>query len=581
MSETVVRRRTKWVLVSVVVVVLVAWVAVVGARAWSAYHHDQRGLAELETVRSHLDPGTVTASSTQQSLRAASAEFDAAHSDLSGPLMAPATWVPVLGRQLRSARALSSAAQQVATIGSTFLGQVHDVLDQPHGAGPQRVASLRQLATFSLSASRQLDAIDTGPGQALVGPLATKREEFVRQLDDARDRLAKAAGVSAVTATVLQGPQTYLVLAGNNAEMRAGSGAFLEVGTATTTDGSIHLGQLGPSGSLALAPGQVTVTGDLQRNWGWLEPAVDWRNLGVTPQFDVTAPLAARMWEARTGQKVDGVLAIDVAGLRQILTATGPVQSGTVTVDADNVEQYLLHDQYAGLTDDSTGDAARSDALGGIADAVLHQLEGQSTDLRTLASAVAGAVAGRHLMVWSSDPVAQAAWVASGASGSLTAKSLAVTVINHGGNKLDQYLHVSVAVATRPSGSHTAVTLTTRLVNDTPDGQSQFIAGPFPGLPLAYGDYDGLVADNLPADASTISLTGAGALVAKGAEGPTWLVAAPILIHQGGSATVVVRFDMPTAHGSMTVVPSARVPAETWTYRGVASTDGQPMTISW
>lgn len=564
-----------------VLLVLLAWGAFVAAGVWSAYRHDQRGLAQLTDVRSHLDPSTVTASATERSLRRASGEFASAHADLSGPLMAPVTWVPVLGRQLSSARSLSSAAQQVATIGTTFLGQVHDVLDQPHGAGPERVQSLHRLAALSLTASHQLYAVDTGPGQALVAPLARKHDEFVTQLDDARTRLAKAAAVSAVTATILQGPQTYLVLAGNNAEMRAGSGAFLEVGTADTSDGTVQLGTFGPSGQLSLAPGQVPVTGDLQRNWGWLQPGVDWRNLGLTPQFDVTAPLAARMWAARTGQQVDGVLAVDVVALRQILAATGPVTAGGVTVDSDNVEQYLLHDQYVGLSDDATGDAARTDALGAIADATLRQLQGQSTNLRSLASSVAGAVAGRHLMVWSSNPTAQAAWLASGVSGSLTASSLGVAVVNQGGNKLDQYLPVSVDLVTRPTGSSTEVTLTTALTNRTPGGQSQFIAGPFPGLPLAYGDYSGVVADNLPAGASDITMTGAGALTALGGEGPTWLVAAPVLVHPGATVTVVTRFRLPGTHGSMTLVPSARVPAEQWTYQGAHVTDDRPVTFTW
>lgn len=564
-----------------VLLVLLAWGAFVAAGVWSAYRHDQRGLAQLTDVRSHLDPSTVTASATEQSLRRASAEFASAHSDLSGPLMAPVTWVPVLGRQLSSARSLSSAAQQVATIGATFLSQVHDVLDQPHGAGPERVQSLHRLAALSLAASHQLYAVDTGPGQALVGPLARKHDEFVTQLDDARTRLAKAAAVSAVTATILQGPQTYLVLAGNNAEMRAGSGAFLEVGTADTSDGTVQLGTFGPSGQLSLAPGQVPVTGDLQRNWGWLQPGVDWRNLGLTPQFDVTAPLAARMWAARTGQQVDGVLAVDVVALRRILAATGPVTAGGVTVDSGNVEQYLLHDQYVGLSDNATGDAARTDALGAIADATLRQLQGQSTNLRSLASSVAGAVAGRHLMVWSSNPTAQAAWLASGVSGSLTASSLGVAVVNQGGNKLDQYLPVSVDLVTRPTGSSTEVTLTTALTNRTPGGQSQFIAGPFPGLPLAYGDYSGVVADNLPAGASDITMTGAGALTALGGEGPTWLVAAPVLVHPGATVTVVTRFRLPGTHGSMTLVPSARVPAEQWTYQGAHVTDDRPVTFTW
>ncbi len=564
-----------------VAVVLVVWGAVVAANVWSAYRHDQRGLSELQTVRDTTDPSTLTASTTEAALHRASVEFAAAHSELSHPWIAPATWVPVLGRQLRSVRSLSAAAGQVATIGSQFLRQVHDVLDQPHGAGPQRVASLRQLSASSLSAAHRLTAIDTGPSQALVGPLARKHEQFVTQLDDARNRLAKAAAVSAVTATILEGPQTYLVLAGNNAEMRAGSGAFLEVGTATTGGGSVHLGDLAQSGPLALAPGQVTVSGDLQRNWGWLEPGVDWRNLGLTPQFDVNAALAARMWQARTGQTVDGVLALDIVGLRQIMAATGPVQAGSVTLTAGNVEQYLMHDQYVGLSDNSSGESSRADALGAIASGVLGQLQGQSTDLRGLADAVSGAVAGRHLMVWSSDPVDQAAWVAAGASGSLAPNSLAVNVVSQGGNKLDQYLDVAVHVTTRPDRSGTAVTLTTTLGNRTPDGQSQFIAGPFPGLPLVYGDYSGVVTANVPGSATGVSMTGAGALSSDGVEGPTRLIASPIVVHQGDTATVVVRFHLPAAHGTMQVVPSTRVPAEQWTVGGRTFTDERSQTISW
>ena len=38
------------------------------------------------------------------------------------------------------------------------------------------------------------------------------------------------------------------------------------------------------------------------------------------------------MWTARTGQQVDGVLSVDIAGLRQILPATGPVQAAGMTV---------------------------------------------------------------------------------------------------------------------------------------------------------------------------------------------------------------------------------------------------------
>jgi len=212
---------------------------------------------------------------------------------------------------------------------------------------------------------------------------------------------------------------------------------------------------------------------------------------------------------------------------------------------------------------------------------VLQELQGQSVDLHTLATAVTSAVDGRHLMLWSSDAKAQAAWEVSGVSGSLTPSSLLVAMVNRGGNKLDQYLPVHVAVHTAPSGSGTKVTLTTTLTNTTPPGLSQYIAGPYPGVPVDYGGYTGLITANLPAVASSITMSGAGPLAAKSAEGPTWLVAAPITIAQGDSSTVVITFHMPGSHGTMHLVPSARVPTVQWTAGGSSFDDSTSRTISW
>jgi hypothetical protein len=466
-------------------------------------------------------------------------------------------------------------------VGSSFLGRVHAVLNQPQGAGPERVASLRALAAAAASSSARLATVTTGPSQGLFSSLAAKYNQFTSQLDDARQRLAKAAGVAATVATILEGPQTYLVLASNNAEMRAGSGAYLDVGVASTADGSIQLGQLGPSGDRTLPEGTVEVTGDLQRNWGWLHPSDDFRNLGLTPQFDVTAPLAARMWTALTGQPVDGVIAVDVAGLRQLLLTTGPVEVDGQTVSADTVEQYLLQGQYVGESATTGASSVRHDALGDLAHAVISQLQGQTADLTSLARSVSSAVAGRHLMLWSTSPAAQAVWVSSGVSGSLSARSLDVSLINVGGNKLDPYLPVTVSVDTARSGSDTAVTLTARVTNTTPSGLSSYAAGPFPGNATPYGGYIGVLAANLPADATRITVTGGGPLAAKGAEGPTWLVASPLTILQGGSATVVTRFVLPGTHGSMTVVPSTRIPPEQWTADGRTHNDDAPFSITW
>ncbi len=579
MSDRRRRRRRRWIIGAALIALLLVWGLFVGLKTLSAYHHDKNGLADLQKVKANSSPGDLTSSETKQLLNQAHADFIAAKSDLSSPLFGPISIVPVIGRQYTSVRDLSSAAATVSDVGSSFLTQVHAVLDLPHSAGPERVASVQKLGALSLAAEHQLSGVNPGPAQGLFSPLATKYNKFVTQLDDVRVRLTKAASVSAVVATILQGPQNYLVLAANNGEMRAGSGAFLDVGSAATSDGTVKLEGFVHSGDHILPLGAVNPTGDFARNWGWLQPGVDFRNLGLTPQFDVTAPLAARMWTSLTGEKVDGVMALDVAGLKQLMQATGPVIAGGMTISASNVEQYLLHDEYANATD-SSDSASRLDALGDLTAGVLHQLE-QSTDLRALAESVSSAVAGRNLMMWSSNPIAQTAWQVSGVSGQLAADSVDVSLINRGGNKLDQYMPVDVGVTTEPSGQNTKVTMTTTLDNQTPPGQSQFIAGPYPGVPVSYGGYFGLIAVNLPSAARHITMTGAGPLAVDGGEGPTWVLAAPFTLADGASNKVVVQFEMPGHHGSMTVVPSARIPAERWTAGKHTFEDTAPTNISW
>jgi hypothetical protein len=191
-------------------------------------------------------------------------------------------------------------------------------------------------------------------------------------------------------------------------------------------------------------------------------------------------------------------------------------------------------------------------------------------------------VSGRHILVWSADPATQASWEATGVAGTLSADSTLVAVLNRGGNKLDPYLHVSCTLQVDGrGGSGTTGTLTVRMVNTTPPGQSGFIGGPFPGLGTVYGEYPGLLAVNLPAVARHLQLTRGGpGVVVLGVEGPAWVLAAPVDMKMGQSKTDVIRFDLPPS-GSTTVLSSARVPGETWHYDGTTFTDTASHTLSW
>jgi len=577
------RRRVVWG----VVVVVVLWLAASAAVLAVGLLHARSGMADVEQAKSRLSASDVVSRSAAAPLRAAGRQFDSAGGLLHSPVLAPFDIVPVLGRQLRSVQDLAAAAGKVAQIGVTAITRAHEVLHSPHTSGPDRVAALRALAGLATTTDRELARIDTGPGHALLPPLSSKHDTFVRDLADVRTRLQHASGVAATLAGILHGPQTYLLVMANNAEMRAGSGDFLEVGTLTTADGRFHLSDLQPTVAIPVAPGKVTASGDLEARWGWLRPGVDWRNLGFTPQFDVNGPMAARMWEAETGQHVDGVLTVDVEALRQFLEVTGPVTlpDGAV-VGADNVVPLLTHDQYAGLTDQQTNqqalaEAGREERLGALAKAALDALQNESLDLRSLSDAMAAATQGRHLLAWSAASSAEAAWQQGGVAGTLTSDSMMAAVINRGGNKLDQYMSVKAGLDLTAHGGRTDGTLTVDVTNHTPPGQSQFIAGPYPGLGTVYGEYVGILAVNVPGYASVPHIDGNPTLDALGAEGPTWVIATPVDVKAGEAQRFVVRFVLPQASGRITVLPSARLTPETWHYRSTTTTDAARFTVSW
>ncbi|MGH9182057.1 MAG: DUF4012 domain-containing protein, partial [Acidimicrobiales bacterium] len=503
------------------------------------------------------------------------------------PVLSPLRILPVVGRQLRSSTALVSAAAQVSEIGAVAVDESSLAFDSPHATGAERVALLRRLAAIAADAGRRLDQVRLGPGRALVATLADKRDELATGIADVRGVLSKAETVTTALAGLLEGPSRYLVLAANNAEMRAGSGMFLSLGEAMMGAGEIRLGGFRPAATATLAPGTEPAIGDadLVDRWGWLSPNREWRNLATTPRFDITAALAAQMWAASGPGPVDGVLALDPVALRAILAATGPVEVGGTTVGADNVVEVLLHDQYAGQTGfEDQAQADRREMLGSIAATAMDALQGPAVDLAALAEGLSAAARGRHLLAWSSRAPDALGWVAASLGGELRPDSLALAVLNRGGNKLDRFLAVDadLVIPPAPTGAgDTAFELEIRLANRVPAGESVYVAGPHPDSGVAGGVYKGLVSVNLPAIARAVTVDGGPPLAASGPDGPTSVTAVAVTVAPGTEAVVKIRFTMPGLDGQLRVEPSARVPGVNWTGPGGPWPDGGSHTVAW
>lgn len=153
----------------------------------------------------------------------------------------------------------------------------------------------------------------------------------------------------------------------------------------------------------------------------------------------------------------------------------------------------------------------------------------------------------------------------AGVDGSLGPESLLVAVLNRGGNKLDQFLHLSSDPALAGSGSDTVLTVRVRVVNRTPLGEPPYIAGPAPGTEAGEGTYTGILSVNLPGAAVDGHIEGVPDLAVAGVDGPTRVVGTPFQLGRGEERTFVIHFRLPGQRGAIRVEPSARVPPIRWT----------------
>ncbi len=559
------------------------WAAVCAQHLIEAQREVHAGVNDAEKARSQLSGTNLTNAAATPLLASSARHFRHAEELLDSGWLAPVRALPVAGRQVRSAGDLAGAATLVTTDGNVTLGQVRQLLQAPHGEPAQRAALTRQLAVVVDELDRQVARVDLGPTQGLIGPLAHNRNTFARDLVQLQSGLTRAKGATSSMSALLNGNHTYLVLTANNAEMRAGSGMFLEAGTMSVDNGAVNLGTFYPTSGITL-PTSVPVTGDLAQLWGRQQPGAEWRNLALSPQFPPNAALAAQMWQARFGQHVDGVLVVDPVALSHMLSVIGPVTVDGHTFDAANTVPYLTHDQYLGLDTAAAGDQ-HHDVEGDLASAVFHRVTGGGTDLNALVKVFDDAANGRHLLAWAADPTVQSGWQAAGVSGALGPADMLLAVLNEGGNKLDPFLTTTsrlstTTVAAAGHRSDTRVSVTVTVTNHTPAGQPAYIAGA-DGTPPADGIYVGAVALDVPGGAADPHVLGSPPLQTAGPDGASYVLAVPIDLAPDASATVTFQFLVGGAHGSLRIQPSARLAPTSWTGGPARFTDATSHITAW
>jgi len=549
------RRRT------VVFVVLGTWVGLVG---WSFSATLAASTRANQAVALLAADGL--ANSDEADLRSVAADLETAKSRLNDPWVKPLEFVPLLGRQIRAAKTIDDSALLAIDAGADAIV----VLDRARASGSQ--TELLDLARTELSIARAKLAATVLPSSALLVPqLVDASERLGEQLVEIDGELARFEAVADAFGSLVSTNGRYLIAAANTSEMGAGTGMMLSLGTLEISNGAINVGEIKSIGTLTGRPSGVSVPQELRDRWFSLDPGHLFQYVShLTPRADEAGRVIVEMYDSIAEGTVDGVLIVNPVALQILLEGGGAseVEIGDETYPVDVVGRFFGRLQYQ-LYEDSE---ERRGLLAPLAARAFASVFADVSDPQRLVDSIYRAVDGRHLMAWSRDPLQQARWEALGMDGGLRADSLLVAALNSGGNKLDGLLEIAVDLSWSQVGGATTVVAHIDVHNTATGGEVDYVAGGGRRGNDA-GEYAGYLTVNLPAGATRAEMTGDSETNAAGPDGPTHQLVHILSLNPGAKAQYVLEFDLPGVFETLTVEPSGRLPAISWTVNGQTSPD--------
>lgn len=570
---------------------LVLWLLAAGYLAYDAQSHARNAEGALRNVADVAsgDLADVDFEAVEVELSLGRGELDQARRSITSPVVRALGPFPVIGRQLRSAEALIVTSDDLADTLDPLVASARVAQAEPNAV--DRVAFLEDVSQQLADLRTVVAEADLGPSENLVGPLADARLELAEQLDDLALDAADYETITRGLASFFD-DTTYLVLGANNSEMQIGGGMPLSVGRVVVIDGDVDLPGLTPSDDLFPLDETPVLDPDVAANWGLLLPTNDFRKLNYTMRFaDYSGPQALDMWEAETGERLDGVMMIDPFVLDAILGVVGSVDVDGEVFDRGGALQYLLREQYAVFDDgdDDAGDLVdeRRDRLSLIASAAVDQLTTSSWDPIELLEALRPLARGRHILMYSDRTAEQAAWEQLGVDGSVPTNGTGVVLINNGGAKLDPFMSLRVAaevvdVETAGAASDTdaepgqIVRYDIEVENRAPaQGLPRYTVGPWRTVGLdAPGTYYGQLAVFVPGYATAAEFDDLVLVSASGPDGPLFLNATrSFTVAPGATERFGFEFELPAEAPTLRLIPSARFPAVPWSWGGQELTD--------
>ena len=469
--------------------------AAIGAGAALAWRDLVVARRDLEAARGELagvasDPSALaTAEGRSRALaRAGTAVQRArgAHAVVrnSRPLRA-AGMLPGLGVQRDGLLQLVSDADDAATAGRDLLEAFASLAqDTPVEAGRLPLEAMDAVEGEVRSAASEFRRVRRGR-RGLFGPLGDARVTLDELAVATAGRLetaavALAAGRSFAGET---GIRRHFVAGLNNAEMRD-QGMLLSYAVLQFDRGAFSIERSGPIHELALErPAAIDTPSGTQILFGDLDIVREWRSVNATADFPWSAHAMVAMYEEATGDRLDGVIAVDAVVLQGLLAVTGAIHvDGLGTVSAANAVEVLLARQYDGMGV-GVDHTARREQVADVATMLVRALQSGRHDPVALGQRLGHAAEGRHLRLWSADAAEEEAFERVGLGGGPALEAahctFHVAIQNANGTKLDYEIRPSVRLEIDITGAGSAVVRTTVTITNhaRPDVGPSYVRG--------------------------------------------------------------------------------------------------------
>jgi hypothetical protein len=391
-------------------------------------------------------------------------EFSDAHRRTDGPLWGAAMHLPWVGDDARAVRAVAAVGDDLGK------GAMAELVAESGGALRDRlvprqgridIAAVEAIAPVVSRAHRNLNEaagrLRNADSESLTRWVRPSYDEFLRKVNETDRALSAADRAVRVLPTMLgkDGPRTYLVLFGNNAEIRATGGLPGAFAVIRADQGRLSLARQGAPADVPKFPSPVLPQSASEKAIYYGQIAEYFQDTNFTPEFPRTADLVREMWLRTHQQRLEGVFSVDTVAMSYLLRATGPVDApGGVRLTSANATRELLSNVYLRLPDDTQQNAFFRDVARLLFNRII---QGVRSTTQLLAAVGQGAREGR-VYVHAFDPAVQRSLSGSTVAGELLpgdprVPEVGVYLNDATGAKMSYYLRTKVRLRSESCAS--------------------------------------------------------------------------------------------------------------------------------